>query len=469
MNDKFTTMKTASNQQENNIKTNGFQNISPDKTVSTAENNRLLSVNSIALFVILCLIGATIGFFAVSGLAAIITSVTCLSLATISTISLSLGREVLSLKEKELVKKIRGEADKDRIEVFECSKELCDKVEDWWSKNKHHRDQLKTWLKQWKDSRVSEHTPAKEQFETLKRELRGMLKENIKEETSADGKNLYDNIKNLRRKKDNLAGLCIKGLFKTEDPILSYMVHEAMCSIFHLRDIKYQYEDHKELYIKPEGLKAKEWGNGQGEIKPHCDDLYEDIETDLLALTVGRDETRTPTTFIQTKHILGLLTDKEILQLSKIKARFISGKNVGGGKIIKEEYRNILELTKNGVSLVMDFRIDDVTGQRMQSFNDKDQALLDKIRGFINNKDNDCIQAIDIIPGGIGVINNKAALHSRADLKGLTEEQIDKIKADNIEVTPRYLNRSKGPVIDNQLKKYIEKIERNEVNIRGAV
>lgn len=466
-----------------------MNNTKINKTTSVPLENDSLFADYAFFFAILCLVAATVSFFITSGLAATITVITFLSLATISTIFLGYKfyerntkhnhdikneefqnkYEVLSLKEVELVKKIRKEADKDRIEVFECSEKLRKEVESWWKQNKNYRDDLKTWLKQWKDSRVSEQTPAKDRFETLKGKLIEILKENIKEQTSADGKELYDDIKKLRRKEDHLVGLCIKGLFKAEDPILSYMVHEAMCSIFHLRDIKYQYEDHKELYIKPEGLKAKEWGNGQGEIKPHCDDLYEKIETDLLALTVGRDETKTPTTFIQTKHILDLLTDQEVLQLSKIKAKFISGKNVGGGKIVKEEYRNILELTKNGVSLVMDFRVDDVTGQRMQSFNDKDQALLDKIREFINNKDNECIQAIDIIPGGIGVINNKAALHSRADLKGLTEDHIKKIKDDNIETTPRYLNRSKGPVIDNHLKKYIDRIERNEISLGGSV
>jgi len=99
--------------------------------------------------------------------------------------------------------------------------------------------------------------------------------------------------------------------------------------IKNINDTNYPYEDNKNLYLKPEGIDYKEWGNGYGEITPHQDDLYEDISTDLLALTVCRDQTKTPTTLIFTKDIINKLNDEEIEKLFSLEVEFVSGKNVG--------------------------------------------------------------------------------------------------------------------------------------------
>jgi hypothetical protein len=102
-----------------------------------------------------------------------------------------------------------------------------------------------------------------------------------------------------------------------------------MCELVRFNDTNYPYEDHKNLYLKPEGIDYKEWGNGYGEITPHQDDLYEDISTDLLALTVCRDQTKTTTTLIFTKDIINKLNDEEIEKLFSLEVEFVSGKNVG--------------------------------------------------------------------------------------------------------------------------------------------
>ena len=143
--------------------------------------------------------------------------------------------------------------------------------------------------------------------------------------------------------------------------------------------IKYPYEDHKKLYVKPEGINSREWGNGKGDITPHCDDLYEKTDASLLSLTVAKDETRTPTTFYQTKHVIKDLSDAEIEKLSTMRADFISGKNVRGG--IKFNSRKVLDQSedRDDVTIAMDFRIDDENGQRMKPRLRSESALLEKI------------------------------------------------------------------------------------------
>jgi len=227
------------------------------------------------------------------------------------------------------------------------------------------------------------------------------------------------------------------------DNHLALIVHEALSDLFHLNDIKYPYEDHKELYVKPEGINYKSWGNGGGEILPHCDDLYEKTDAALLSLTVAKDETKTSTTFYQTKHIIKDLTDKEIEKLSRMKADFISGKNVIG---IKYNSRKVLDYDskEDDVKIAMDFRIDRNTGQRMTTRLRSDSALLDKIGNAFDKYDH-----ISSVPetGTFLIVANQKGLHSRDMLK-LTEEHIERIKTGDVEKAPRLLYRSKGPKND---------------------
>src|SRR5690606_1368859 len=102
-------------------------------------------------------------------------------------------------------------------------------------------------------------------------------------------------------------------------------VHEALADLFHLTDIKYDYEEHKALYLKPSAEKYREWGNGHGDITPHSDDLYENLNVDYLALTVCRDVTKTPTAYYFPSDLLCDLSDEEVHELLTMQAMFISG------------------------------------------------------------------------------------------------------------------------------------------------
>ena len=95
---------------------------------------------------------------------------------------------------------------------------------------------------------------------------------------------------------------------------------------------------------------------GSGAISLHSDDIYESLDIDFLSLSVCRDITFTPTTFLHTNDIVSNLTDKEFLSMFNTKARFISGKNVKGNKTqIKP-----LAFYKQGIGVGfnLDFRID---------------------------------------------------------------------------------------------------------------
>jgi len=135
----------------------------------------------------------------------------------------------------------------------------------------------------------------------------------------------------------------------------------------------------KKLYVKPEGIHYKSWGNGGGEITPYCDDLYKKTDASLLALTVAKDETKTPTIFYQTKNLIRGLTNEEIEILSRMEADFISSKNVKGE--IKYNSRKVLDYDsgEDDVKVVMDFRIDDDNGQRMRTRLRSDKALLEPV------------------------------------------------------------------------------------------
>jgi len=308
-------------------------------------------------------------------------------------------------------KKIRESAEKERLVSIDCSY-LQDHVENWWLSN----------------------ASSSKDDEALKEELKLLLNDKI---DSRD----RDYFKKIAEAGEYVSAICMTGIFRTPNTHLALIVHESLSDLFNLNDIKYPYEDHKRLYVKPEGLNYKSWGNGRGEITPHSDDLYEEVDASLLSLTVAKDETKTPTTFYQTKHLLKNLSEIEIEKLSRIEADFKSGKNVSGRVIHKSRKVLDYDQEKDDVKIAMDFRIDDDNGQRMTARLRSDSALLDKIGGGF-----DSYEHISSVPetGTFLIVANQKGLHSRDMLK-LTEEQIERIKTGDVEKVPRLLYRSKGP------------------------
>jgi hypothetical protein len=63
-------------------------------------------------------------------------------------------------------------------------------------------------------------------------------------------------------------------------------VHEVLSKMAGIIDIKYPYEEHKELFPKNSNHIASDWGKGYGLIRPHSDDLYEDRDINIMSLTV---------------------------------------------------------------------------------------------------------------------------------------------------------------------------------------
>lgn len=193
---------------------------------------------------------------------------------------------------------------------------------------------------------------------TLKNQLIGLFQSYLRTEDSY----YFDKV---GLASSGVAAVCIKNAFSQDSPKLALTVHEALADLFHLTDIKYEYEEHKALYLKPAAEKHREWGNGHGDITPHSDDLYEHLNVDYLALTVCRDTTKTPTAYYFPSDVLSHLTDEDIQTLLTMKAAFISGKNVEG---FKERVRNVVEYSDvYGYRFSLDFRIDANNGERMRA------------------------------------------------------------------------------------------------------
>jgi hypothetical protein len=236
-----------------------------------------------------------------------------------------------------------------------------------------------------------------------------------------------------------ISAVCVNNIFKNDCPQLSLVVHEALSELFALTDIKYPYEEHKNLYLKPGGEYYKDWGNGYGEITPHSDDLYEDIDADFLSLTVCRDQTKTPTVFYFPKDILHNFTDAELLRLLKLKAKFISGKNVG---ILKTRERHVIELNeKQGYKFHLDFRVDTDIGERMLPLNYQDKLLLDKMRANIAT----CpYKESTPKTGSFLIVANHKILHARGQMRMDRRLASKLAKKSDFFSTPRLLYRSKG-------------------------
>lgn len=239
--------------------------------------------------------------------------------------------------------------------------------------------------------------------------------------------------------KTGSAAICIKNIFSLDSAKLALTVHEALADLFHLTDIKYGYEEHKALYLKPSAEKHREWGNGHGDITPHSDDLYEHLNVDYLALTVCRDITKTPTAYYFPKDLLCELNDQETRELLTMQAAFISGKNVNG---FKERVRHVVEYSEiYGFHFSLDFRIDPQNGERMRAINGG-QYVLDKIRAGLRNAKNHVSIAET---GTFLIVANHKVLHARAMLNIDADEVRQQANNSTFTTTPRLLFRSKGP------------------------
>lgn len=237
----------------------------------------------------------------------------------------------------------------------------------------------------------------------------------------------------------NIAGITINNIFHKDDPLLGLIVHEALSDMFHLSDILYPYEQHKFLYLQSGGANYKNWGGGSGEIDPHSDDLYEDINTALLALTVCRDQYQQPTLVYLHSDIIKLLNDDELLLLAQMQARFISGKNVS---IQKTRVRNIMtQDTRYGYQIALDFRIDEQKGARMSALGRFEQQVLDKIKNNIQD-----VHAHPVISqtGTFTILDSYKALHARSNLRYSNEQITQFTSKISAYTTPRLLYRSKG-------------------------
>ncbi|MHC8357004.1 hypothetical protein ACYZTL_17685 [Pseudomonas sp. LB3P81] len=239
--------------------------------------------------------------------------------------------------------------------------------------------------------------------------------------------------------KNGTAAVCIKNIFSLDSPKLALTVHEALADLFHLTDIKYEYEEHKALYLKPSAEKYREWGNGHGDITPHSDDLYENLNVDYLALTVCRDITKTPTAYYFPSDLLCALNDEETRELLTMQAAFISGKNVNG---LKERVRHVVEFSDiYGFHFSLDFRIDSQNGERMRAINGG-QHVLDKIRAGLPSAKNHVSTAET---GTFLIVANHKVLHARPMLNIDADEVRQQANNSTFTTTPRLLFRSKGP------------------------
>ncbi|OGT63655.1 MAG: hypothetical protein A3E85_05095 [Gammaproteobacteria bacterium RIFCSPHIGHO2_12_FULL_45_12] len=238
---------------------------------------------------------------------------------------------------------------------------------------------------------------------------------------------------------NNISAVTISNIFFTDCHKLARIVHEAISELFALNDIKYPYEEHKNIYLKPGGENYRDWGNGFGEITPHSDDLYEDLNTDFLSLTVCRDTTHTPTEIYFPKDILSDFTDVEISRLLNLKVKFISGKNIS---ILKSRERNIIEYCPiSEFKFYLDFRIDTEVGERMIPINSRDRDLIEKMRINIES----CTrQKSDSRTGTFTIIANFKALHARAQMKIDRSTAIEIANNKDYSFAPRLLFRNKG-------------------------
>lgn len=303
-----------------------------------------------------------------------------------------------------MVEKLRKSAEKEKFLVLNCAY-LSPFIENWWRNARFNDNDTKN-----------------------KEQLTKLLLEKFKNQEL-----LHLNAVGVSG--HHISAIFMEKLFTCDNPKLAYIVHETLSDLAKINDIKYPYEDHKKIFIKPEGIEEKEWGNGAGAISPHCDDLYEDSNVELLSLTTCRDKFKTPTLVFSASQIFKILSNDEMDRLTKILAVFKSGINVTEG--IKEKKRPVLSHTKNNFFMALDFRVDEKRGARMHIENESDLALVQKIKAQLI-PDNAMKAASEI--GNFVILANRKVLHAREATQAVKE-----LCSLDLDTTPRLLFRSKGP------------------------
>ncbi|MCZ6914152.1 MAG: hypothetical protein O7C59_06620, partial [Rickettsia endosymbiont of Ixodes persulcatus] len=316
--------------------------------------------------------------------------------------------KIVPLQEKKsdfsLIKQLREDADKEQVKVFDCTY-IQPFIETWWNQLKY-----------------------KDNYGKNKEQLKSVLLENF---TRGE----LHQLNKVGVTGYHISAIFMIGLFTVDDPDLAYIVHEALSDLAQIRDIRYPYEDHKKIFIKPEGVQKKEWGNGAGAISPHCDDLYEEEDTDLLSLTTCRDTLKGSTLLFMAKQIFSILSDTEMDRLTKMIAIFISGINVNG--TVKEKKRPVLSYKNSNFFMALDYRVDESTGARMRIKDESDLALLEKIKMHLTP---DKAMKPKSEVGNFVILSNSKVLHAREALQAVTG-----LCSLDLDTTPRLLFRSKGP------------------------
>lgn len=219
-------------------------------------------------------------------------------------------------------------------------------------------------------------------------------------------------IRNVGSSGNHVSAVLLEHSFNFVNKDLALLVHEVMSEIAGIVDIKYPYEDHKELFPKANGKVATEWGRGLGIIRPHSDDLYEDFAISTMCLTVCKDTSSTPTWFWMLKDIVACLTDEELGEFLLSEAIFISGTNVKG-KVIEVKKAVLRRDPIEGIGMRMDFRIDEAVGPRMRFLKEAPQRAFDKMRLALRNLKPICSRPTT---GSVSILSNYKVLHGRSAL-----------------------------------------------------
>ncbi len=302
-----------------------------------------------------------------------------------------------------LVKKIREEAEKEKVVTLDCAY-MKPFIEEWWAKSKHN---------------ISIET---------KEQLKNLLLEKFKNEEPFK-------LNKVGVKEHYISVIFMLGLFSKDDPDLAYLVHEALSDLAQIKDIKYPYEEHKKIFIQPEGFEINDWGKGAGAISPHCDDLYEETDTDLLSLTTCRDKLKVSTLLFMANQIFKNLTDSEIDRLTKMMPLFSSGKNVSDRVI--EKKRSALTYKNDSFFMALDYRMDGSNRDRMRVEDEQDLSVLRKIKTYLTS---DSALKAESEVGNFVVLSNTKVLHAREAINA-----VKKLCSLDLDITPRLLFRSKGP------------------------
>ncbi len=222
-----------------------------------------------------------------------------------------------------------------------------------------------------------------------------------------------------------LAAVFLERTFSLPSKELALLVHEVLSDIVGIIDLKYPYEDHKELFPQNSDTLASDWGRGLGVIRPHSDDLYESRAITIMSLTVYKDTSSTPTWFWFPYDLTSCLTDEELGYLALSHATFLSGANVKG-KTISVVKPVLRRDSKEGIGLRLDFRIDDEVGERMRLTDPRAQQIFDKIRANLKSLRPICSNPSS---GSFSVLANHKVLHGRSALDSacLTEGESSRI------------------------------------------